>query len=119
MNEILAQRYHRQGDFYKEALVVGAADWMTAYSGNYDWSNGINFLSDNLISKDLEKLFDLFNNKNPSDLERFQLTHNTIKKAAGTEFAGTAYLREYNYAKAITWFKKSTNKKNYKLILIL
>ena len=115
MNEILAQRYHRQGDFYKEALVVGAADWMTAYSGNYDWSNGINFLRDNLISKDLKKLFDLFNNKNPSDLERFQLTHNTIKKAAGTEFAGTAYLREYNYAKAITWFKKSTNKKKLQI----
>ena len=63
MNEILTQRYHRQGDFYKEVLVLGAADWMTTYSGNYDWSNGINFLRDNLISKDVEKLFDLFNNK--------------------------------------------------------
>ena len=52
---------------------------------------------------------------NPSDLERYQLTYNTIKKAAGTEFAGTAYLRDYNYAKAITWFKKSTNKKNLQI----
>lgn len=115
MGEILAQRYHKQGDFYKEALVVGAADWMTTYSGNYDWSMGINFLRDNLASQDVEKLFDLFNNKNPSNLERYLLTHNTIKKSAVTEFAGTAYLRDYNYAKAISWFEKSINKKNLQI----
>lgn len=32
--------------------------------------------------------------------------------SASTEFAGTAYLREYNYANAIEWFKKSPDKKS-------
>ncbi len=111
MSEVLAKRYHVQRDFVKEALVIGAAGETNGELSTYEWSNGVYFLRDQLGSKDVEKLYGLFTNKNPSAFDHYLLTHNSISKSSVTEFAGTAYLREYDYTNAITWFNKSTNKK--------
>jgi hypothetical protein len=114
MSEILAQRYHQQGDLHKETLAIGAADYIMNDKTNseyYGYSNGTEFLRNKLVSKDVEKLFALLDSKQPNKFESYLISHNSIKKAAVIDFAGTAYLRDYDYNNAILWFKKSSDKK--------
>ncbi len=112
MSEILAQRYHQQGDLHKETLAFGAADYIMATSNDYyGYSNGINFLRNNLVSKEVEKLFALMDSKQPNKFEAYLISHNAVNKKDVIDFAGTAYLRDYDYANAIAWFKKSVDKK--------
>jgi len=112
MSEILAGRYHRQNDLYKEAMCIGAADYIMKGSNGYSsFSSGIEFLRNNLVSKDVEQLYTLLDNKEPNKFESYLINHNSIKKGDVTDFAGTAYLRDYDFTNAISWFKKSADKK--------
>jgi hypothetical protein len=112
MSEILAKRYHEQGDLAKETLCIGAADYMMKGQQEYYGSlNGIEFLRNNLMSKDVEKLYALIETKQPNKFESYLFTHNSVTKKEVVDFAGTSYLRDYDYAKAIDWFKRSADKK--------
>jgi hypothetical protein len=112
MSEILAKRYHEQGDLAKETLCIGAADHIMKGKENYYGSlNGIDFLRNNLMSKDVEKLYALIETKQPNKFESYLFTHNSVTKKEVVDFAGTSYLRDYDYAKAIDWFKRSADKK--------
>jgi hypothetical protein len=112
MSEILAKRYHAQGDLAKEALCIGNADHMMKGQQDYYGSmNGVEFLRNNLMSADVERLYALVDSKQPNKFESYLLTHNSVTKKEVVDFAGTSYLREYDYAKAIEWFKKSADKK--------
>lgn len=112
MSEIIAKRYHNQGDLTKETLAIGAADFIMKRTNQDDYSSmyGLDFLRNNLESKDVENLFALMNSNKQSHFEQYLITHNAVRKADVIDFAGTAYLREYNYAKAIEWFRKSKEK---------
>jgi hypothetical protein len=111
MSEVLAKRYHEQGYLVKEALCIGAADWiMKGKESYYLGGEGLEFLRNKLMSKDTEKLYALLDNKQPGKFEYYLFTHNTITKKEVVDFAGTSYLREYNYDKAIEWFNKSADK---------
>lgn len=105
-NNILAPRYSKQGDVYKEALAYGAAD--NTYGNNYvmGGSGGIDFLRNKLSVTDVEKLYTLLSGKQ-NKFEQFVINNNMIKLTTVVDFAGTAYLREGNYTKAIEWLKKS------------
>ena len=112
MSEIIAKRYHAQGDLAKETLAIGAADWMMKGKKEYYGSlNGIEFLRNNLASKDVEKLYSLVDSKQPNKFESYLFSHNSVTKKEVIDFAGTSYLRENDYANAIGWFKRSTDKK--------
>jgi hypothetical protein len=111
MSEIIAKKYHGQGDLAKEALSIGAADWvMKGTESSYSSGNGIEFLRNGLMSKDVEKLYNLLDSRQPTKFENYLFKHNSITKKEVIDFAGTSYLREYEYSKAIDWFKKSTDK---------
>jgi hypothetical protein len=112
MSEILAQRYHQQGDIYKEALCIGAADYIYLDITSYYFSNGVDFVRNNLVSKDVEQLYALLDNKQPNKFEAYLAKHNSISKTTVIDFAGTAYLRDNDYVNAISWFKKSADKKS-------
>jgi hypothetical protein len=112
MNDILAKRYHEQGDLVKETLCIGAADHIIkGHLDNNSAMNGVEFLRNNLMSADVEKLYALIESKQTNKFETYLLTHNSVTKKEVVDFAGTSYLREYNYARAIDWFKKSADKK--------
>lgn len=111
MSEILARRYHEQGDLAKETLSIGAADWIMKGKENYySPTNGIEFLRNKLMSTDVEKLYALITGRQPNKFESYLFSHNSVTKKEVIDFAGTSYLREYQYAKAIDWFKRSTDK---------
>jgi hypothetical protein len=112
LSEVLAKRYHQQGDLARETLCIGTADYIMKGKQDYYGSlNGIDFLRNNLSTQDVERLYALINSKQPSAFESYLLSHNSVTKKEVIDFAGTAYLRAYDYAKAIEWFTKSAGKK--------
>ena len=117
MSEIMARRYHKQGELYKEALCIGAADAAVSPGENiYGFEKGIDFMRNNLGSKDVEQLYSFLTNKQLTTFGNFLVKNNSIKLSVVTDFAGTAYLREYDYANAKQWFKKTTDKKAMEIV---
>jgi hypothetical protein len=112
MSEILAKRYHQSGDYHKEALCIGAADFIESPSGDEYYTRGIDFMRNNLSDKDVEKLYALITSKQANKFESHLIKHNSINPANVTEFAGTAYLRAYDFTNAIQWFKETADKKS-------
>lgn len=114
MSEILAQRYFQQGDKHKEVLAIGGADFIYNLGAeNADWGYkvAVDHMRSNLNSSEVEKLYALVSSKGSSSLEKYMISHNSINNDLVTDYAGTAYLREYNFDKAIEWFKRSKDKK--------
>jgi hypothetical protein len=112
MSQIIAKRYHQQGDIFKEVLAIGAADRIYGATDNY-YSNAINYLHNNLESKDVEKLYALMKSKTKTPFENYIVAFNSLKINDVVDFAGTAYLRDYNYSAAITWLKKTKGASKY------
>ena len=115
MNEIIAPRYHKQGDLVKETLAIGAADWIHTLNQNSDYyynpENAIEFMRNNLSSKEVMALNTMMLNKNLSKFENYILAKNTIAKNIVSEYLGTAYLREYDFVNATKYFNRLSNKK--------
>ncbi len=112
MSEILAKRYHQSGEYHKEVLCIGAADIIENAETNRYTNRGVDYMRNNLASKDVENLYALLTAKQRNKFENYLIKKNSINATVVTEFAGTAYLREYDYAHAIEWFKKSPDKKS-------
>lgn len=104
MTVALAKKYHAQADVYKEALCVGAADKIYGNESNYA---SLDFLHNETDLNDVEKLYALMTNKTTSNFENYLIKNNAITVAHVTDFAGTAYLRNYDYKNAIVWLQKS------------
>lgn len=104
-SEIMAKKYHQQQDVIREVLCVGAAEWIFNPTGNSYW--GIGFLRNKMGSKELNTLYQLMKSNKLSPFEAFLLKHNAISEKLVVDFAGTAFLRDQNYAEAIKWFKLS------------
>ncbi|MFT3908855.1 MAG: hypothetical protein QM737_05475 [Ferruginibacter sp.] len=114
MSQVIAKKYHEQHDFCKELLAIGASEMIYENSQRSEYSGSMVFLHNFLESKDVKKLYDLFNSNNRTDYENYLVSFSNITKNDVTEFLGTVYLREYNYGEAIEWFKK-TNATGYQI----
>jgi hypothetical protein len=102
MSIALAKKYHAQGDLHKEALCVGNA-YDTYNKSSYE---SLDFLRNQLDAKDVEKLFTAIINNTKTPFEKYLIANNQLNKSNVAEFAGTAYLRSYDYKNAITWLQK-------------
>lgn len=108
MSEVVAKRYRQQGDRYKEVLAVGSAEYiMNGGKASQYGSVSADFLHHQSSSKDVEILYAYLNAKTKKQYAQFLTTNNALKIAEVVDFAGTAYLRDNNYSKAIEWFAKS------------
>ncbi|MBK7432535.1 MAG: hypothetical protein IPI66_00700 [Chitinophagaceae bacterium] len=108
MTEVFAKKYHAQNDLQKEVLCMGAAEKMNSW-GFY--SNTASFMRDRFNSAEVEKMFGLMKSNTLNAFEKYLLANNTLSMADVIDFAGTAYLRDHQYEKAIEWFSKATDKK--------
>ncbi len=114
MAQLLAKKYHQQGDYHKEVLSIGFADKvLNTYSG-YDYNHSINYLQRNLDSRSVAQLFDLMTRTNSSPFEQFLMQFNVVSVSAVIDFAGTAYLRDFNFKQAVHWF--DTAKDNAQIV---
>ena len=105
MVEILSKRYKAQGNIDKALLAIGSAE--NHLDNYYELTTG--YLHNQLNGKQAENLYDFLSAKKFTPYEQFLVTHNALQIKDVVDFAGTAYLRDYNYDKAIEWLQKKGN----------
>lgn len=99
-SEILAKKYHAQGDKIKEILCVGAADLVHS---DY-WS--LIFFRKAADANLCIQLHKLLSSDRLTPFEKFLKSRNTLDLKVISDFAGTAFIRDQNYTDAIVWLEK-------------
>jgi len=92
MRQVLAKRYHSQGDIYKEALCLGAS--------------GKDFVRDRMETKDILELNMLLQSKLKTPYEQwlcggFEMTNDEV-----IDMIAMTHIRDYNFAEAVNWLQK-------------
>ncbi|HRO84419.1 MAG TPA: hypothetical protein PK110_06315 [Niabella sp.] len=102
---VLGKRYHAQNNLIKELMCISVADKFT--EEHYDYENiTLNALRHNFTGVQAEKLYDFLAAQKFTSYDKFLLTNGKIKINDVADFTGTAYLRDYDYDKAVTWLGK-------------
>lgn len=110
MNEVMAKKYHAENNFIKENLSIGSADFINASGNRYDYSNALDFLRNKMSSTQVAAFYNFLNDNTNSDYNKFLIKNNVLDIEQVIDFAGTAYLRDYEYEKALSWFSKAKGK---------
>lgn len=105
LTEIIAQRYEQQNEKYKAALAYAVAD----NSGG--WEEGTDFIQNEMSTRDLMQLYQLYNNPSKSGYEKFMVQHASFNRNTVINMIGTSYLRDHNFLKAEEWLKQSDENK--------
>jgi hypothetical protein len=117
LNEVIAKKYHTQGDWHKEALAIGAAEkyfWLPnneeeeeyyPYYGIFE-TNALHFVRNRLNIGQAEKLLGLIESGSLNGFESFLVHNNTLKADDIRDFIATAYIRENDLLMAENWLKK-------------
>jgi hypothetical protein len=112
-SQVIAQKYHQQGDLYREALAFGLADEAflakERTEGYNYYSRGLDFARQSLDTKHLLKLFDLLSTQNRTPFEQYLVQHNSFTRDHVIDVIGTSYLRDFNVDKAVEWLAKAGN----------
>ncbi|MBZ4190366.1 hypothetical protein [Niabella beijingensis] len=103
--EVMSARYAAQGDINRMVLAYGAAD-----RTSWTYPAAINYIRDSFTVKEAEGLYDFLTQKRFTSFESFLLHTGTVDRKGVADYVGTAYLRDYNYDKAIEWLGKEENK---------
>ncbi len=101
-NIVLAEKY-KGNNPSKHILAVGHAE---AYVPESWGSNSLSTLRTG-DGKAVNDLFQFFEKKNKTPFETFLIKTNKITANLVVDYAGTAFLREYDYKQAIEWLQKS------------
>lgn len=97
--EILAKRYHRQGDIHKEALCVGNAFLGEDYIAK-------EFVRNEMETKDILLLNELLSVAKKNKWEQFLCKNFPLKKDEVTDVIGMTHTRDFNFVEAIEWLTK-------------
>lgn len=100
--DVIALKYHSQGDVYKEVISMGVAEKMP---GTY-YNPAISFLRTKMNSKEVEKLHAFMLSKSLNKWESYLVQNNSFSKNDVADMAGTAYIREGDWANAERWLKQ-------------
>jgi hypothetical protein len=114
--DVLAPRYKAQKEMHKYVLAQGAADYANrALQNGGQWEGGTylygsvnstNALRNELTGQQVEDLVQLMESSKANEFEKWMMTNCVFDKDDVNDVAGTAWLRQENWDKAIDWFKK-------------
>ncbi|WP_343701397.1 hypothetical protein [Chitinophaga sp.] len=107
LDYVVATRYQEQGDINRMALVLSKRDKVLSYSFNFDYASATDFIKDSMQAPQLENLYSLLQQKRKTPFEQylcdeFQMTEDEVGEAIAIN-----YVRQHNFADAVSWFKKS------------
>lgn len=89
-DQVLGHRYQEQKNNERAALIYG-----------------IDYVRTKMNTDEIVKLYNLFIKPKPTDFESYLIKNASYKKDDVIDVMGVSYLRDFNYAKAIEWFKKA------------
>jgi hypothetical protein len=108
--DLLTTKYQKANNTLKELLVTGVADWINKEYVKDGWGyyggNGINILRYKLNAQQVEQLVQLMESSKLSAFDKYLLSHNSFSKDDVNDVAGTAWLRQLDFAAAQKWFSK-------------
>jgi len=99
LKQVLAKRYHAQGEIRKEALCLGDID----------------FVREHMETKDILKLNALMQSNSKSPFEKWLCANFSMKNDEVIDVIATTHLRDYNFTEAIVWLQKIKDKKQLAL----
>lgn len=100
--EILAKRYHKQGDIHKEALCIGKGFLEDDYSAKQ-------FVRNEMETKDLLLLNDLLSAAKENKWEQFLCKNFPMKKDEVTDVIAMTHTRDFDFVTAMEWLAKITD----------
>jgi len=110
MTEVLAKRYHQQGQVYKEALCIGNGERMNSQTGwniyGYDPQQTKGFIHDSMSTADLLALDGLLQRPQKSPWDAWLCHHFVVTRDEIKTTIATAYIREYRFKEALSWLRK-------------
>jgi hypothetical protein len=92
LNEIIAPKYEQQSNKTNAALIYG-----------------LDYVQNKMNTDEIMNLYNLLSSLKTTGYEKFLITEAGFKKDDVINVIGTSYLRDYNFPKAIEWFKKADN----------
>ncbi|MBO9563731.1 MAG: hypothetical protein J7621_13195 [Niastella sp.] len=109
-SDIISTRYQKTNNT-KRVLSIGVANWISkefikdGWGGYYD-PNALRMLRYEMTAEQVEQLIQLMESRNLTDFEKYLVSHNAFSKDDVNDVAGTAWLRQFNFAAAEKWFAK-------------
>lgn len=107
-NDIISAKYQKSSNV-KQVLCIGVANWINKQyvkSWGYYGPDALTMLRYQMTARQVEQLIQLMESKKLNDFEQYLVTHNSFSKDDVNDVAGTAWLRQFNFATAEKWFAK-------------
>ncbi len=109
-SDIISTRYQKTNNT-KRVLSIGVANWMSKEFikdgwGAYYEPNALHMLRYEMTAEQVEQLIQLMDSKKLTGFEQYLVSHNAFSKDDVNDVAGTAWLRQFNFAAAEKWFAK-------------
>ena len=99
LKQVLARRYHAQGDIRKEALCLG----------------DISFVREEMQTQDILQLNALMQSGSKTPFEKWLCANFSMTNDEVIDVIATTHLRDYNFTEAIVWLQKIKDKKQLAL----
>jgi len=119
MAEVLAKRYHQQGQTYKEALCIGNGERMNDLTAmniyGYDPQQTKGFIHDSMSTADLLALDSLLQRPQKSPWDAWLCHHFPVPRDVIKTTIAAAYIREYRFREALPWLYKIKDPDQLKL----
>ena len=107
LNYVVATRYIQQGDVTRQALIFSKRDKVEPY-GFYGYNTSAHeFVKDSLLAHQLIELYNLQQQKKKTPFEQYLCKEFIMTDNEVGEAIAVSYVRQHDFANAVTWFKKS------------
>jgi hypothetical protein len=108
--DLISAKYQKANNTVKQLLATGVADWASKGFAKDGWGyygdHALSMLRYDLNAQQVEQLVQLMESKKLSAFDKYLVSHNSFSKDDVNDVAGTAWLRQFDFATAEKWFSK-------------
>jgi hypothetical protein len=109
-SDLITAKYAKNNNTVKQLLATGVADWVNTQYVKEGWgyygTHALDLLRYHLTGQQVEQLVQLMESKKLSAFDKYLISHNSFSKDDVNDVAGTAFLRQFDFATAEKWFSK-------------
>ena len=102
LSQVLAKRYHQQGNIAREVLCIGVGEFLIDKSGGQTQA----YIQNKMGTADLERLLRLLGSNHRTSWEYYLCYSFPTGRDAIIATIATSHLRDYDFRGALAWLKK-------------